>query len=40
MEGTAFGKWVISRLDAINEQSKVKTIVPDLVEGKKDEEKK
>ena len=36
LEGTPFGKWVISRLDAINEQSKVKTIVPDIVEGKKD----
>ena len=40
LDGTAFGKWVISRLDAINEQNKAKTIVPDLIEGKKDEEKK
>ena len=40
LEGTAFGKWVISRLDAINEQSKVKTIVPDIIEGKNNEEKK
>ena len=40
LEGTAFGQWLISRLDAINEQSKAKTIVPDVIEGKKNEEKK
>ena len=35
LQGTPFGNWVISRLDAINDQSKIKTIVPDIVEGKK-----
>ena len=40
LEGTAFGNWVISRLDAINEQSKAKTIVPDIIEGNKNNENK
>ena len=35
LQGTPFGDWVISRLDAINDQSKMKTVVPDMVEGKK-----
>ena len=35
LQGTPFGDWVISKLDAINNQNKARTIVPDIVEGKK-----
>ena len=35
LQGTPFGDWVISKLDAINDQNKMKTMVPDIVEGKK-----
>ena len=31
LQGTPFGDWVISRLDAINDQNKAKTIVPDII---------
>ncbi len=33
LQGTPFGDWVISRLDAINEQNKA--MVPNIIEGKK-----
>ena len=35
LQGTPFGDWVISKLDAINNKNKARTIVPDIVEGKK-----
>ena len=35
LQGTPFGDWIISKLDAINNQNKARTIVPDIVEGKK-----
>ena len=34
LQGTPFGDWVISKLDAINNKNKARTIVPDIVEGK------
>ena len=40
LQGTPFGDYIISTLDRINEQNKAKTIVPDIFEGKKEEEKK
>ena len=35
LEGTAFGKWILGRLEAISDKAKAKTIVPDIIEGKK-----